>query len=618
MVFAIFPLFFIAFLLMPELAHAQILGIELNSLGTACTGGTSSNNLFENRTGDLVLDKTGVCSSQGNSGFFARFFCLMETTLGLVLSKTFCAIRDAWMAPFGAIMMLLMAVTGIGFVLGIIQFTVKEVSALIFKMALVTLFVMNADVALDIAYALFLAIMKGTVTMMKDGFISMATNTNVEFSFVKSGGELTTSVVDTLGGGNAFGKIDADFGNLMSALLKGSTGGYEGCSVFSLLLMLIFILPFAMMLIMFAIITFGAFFARAAYGYIYALAMVTFLIAAMPIFVSFALFKSTSDLFEHWLKYIGSNVIQIFIVFAIMAFAAMIDFMDFLKQLNALIVPYNLTFNFGPFGEWELTSGCWFCCSICEPRFVPSTAFPGILLLPPVPASGVITASDVCVDPNKAIPWLKIPNQEKLLKFLFINGAALYILTKVMDDFMKLGPDIARLLGGARLVQTIGGISAMGGRGIQSAVHRGSVRFEKGFEKAWKDDDEDDGSIRKGNSFSKVWRASKRATSDAIDNEFDFSDRKKVDLNDLAPQMERYKAAYATQQKRVELANKGHVPRDQLIGGQVELNMARKELQTEYERLRLPWIKGFTEFEKMVTGETPVAAKAFDLEGPKH
>ncbi len=516
---------------MPNEANAQILGIELNSLGNACVGGTSANNLFNNRTGDIAGDKGSVCQSTRQTmvdgveitvenGLFERFFCIMETTLGLVISRTFCAIRDAWLAPFGAMLLLLMGVTGISFALGITEFTVKEVSALIFKIGLVALFVMNADIALDLAFGLYLAIMKSTVGMMGDGFINIANTTpSGDPTPYASAASVKGSITQTVGqqgtpGQTPFSYMDGKMNSIMKSVTVAKSGSLQGCSVFSLLLVILFLFPFAMMVVLFALVTFAAFFARAAYGYIYALVMVTFLIAAMPIFVSFALFKTTSDLFEHWLKYIGSNVIQIFIVFAIMAFASMVDFIQFLDQINSLIVPYNPQFTIGNMIDIPLFTDCWFCCSICKPAFVTNADFPGIPLLR-------TTGAGACESPE-GIPWMKVLEERTFFKFLFIHGMALYILTKVMEVFMREGPDMARMLGGARLVHVIGGQSASGGQAVTSALHRGSVNFEQGFKDGWEgDDDKKSGGTFGDNVFTRTKRAIEQATSSAVDDEFD-------------------------------------------------------------------------------------------------
>lgn len=522
----------------PNPANAQIMNIDLNDLGNACTANAAPDNLFQSRSGENIADKRGICTS-GTISFgsntisvgesvFGRFFCLMETTMGLIISKTFCAIRDAWLAPFGAMMLLLMVVTGAGFITGILQFTVKEISAIIFKMGLVTLFVMNADVAMDLAYGLYIGLMKSSVQMLMGGFNTLADtnigNTQVLPVFAKTGTALVDQMKEAVGSGNPFNEVDT----MKKTIIENMKGNVGQCSVFSFILFMLFSIPFISGFVLFAAISFFAFFARAAYGYIYALVMVTFLISAMPIFVSFALFKSTNDLFEHWIKYIGSNVIQIAIVFAIMGFATMIDINAFLLQLDELIVQYP----FQPLSGYGIQSWTLNLCSICEkPNFQYHATLPGVPLLP--------TNGDPICLPHTNRPYLtftELIKHEDFLKFFFINGAALYILTVTMEQFMKQGPTIAQLLGGARLVQSITGQAQAGIASTSNALFRGSARFEQGVKNAWRDDPKDDGSLQRGNSISKTGRALREGAGDAMGDDFrgeDYSYR-----NDSAYQKE--------------------------------------------------------------------------------
>ncbi len=484
----------------PQPAEAQIMNIDMNKLGGACSGKVSQmsgKKLFAHRDGSpalcspYLLDDKGAPILDANkrkrsAGLFSRFFCVMETTLGLVISSTFCAIRDAWMAPFTAMMLLFMTITGIGFILGIVRLTVKEVSIVIFKMAIISLFILNADFAMEIAFGLYIGVMQETVRMMMDGFNAMAVKMpDISTNFI-SAGDMAKNVQDSVGTGNPFAKIDNQWDS-MQTYMYSPTNNLTFCSIFTFLLMIVWLLPFASMIIFFALLTFLAFFARAAYGYMFALVMVTFLIAAMPIFVSCALFKVTTDLFEHWLKYLGSMVIQIFIVFAIMAFASLLDFDAFLSAVNSMIVPYD----FAPVSQ--LSSFISFpLCSICDaPNFTTKGALPFPLL----------DIKKPCTSQN-AMEYKDLIGHTEFINFLFMNGAALYIITRVMEKFVEAGPDMAKMLGGAKLVHTIGGLSSSGsGTALDNAVSRGTSSFEKGAKEEWTNQKEE------GNMITRSWNS---------------------------------------------------------------------------------------------------------------
>jgi len=525
--FAIMCFMLLAVSFLPVEAQAQILDIDIDS-GLVCTGGvSSSDNLFDGRNGDPALcdpyarDASGAIitytDADGNvrkkpAGMFRRFFCIIETTLGLVLSTAFCAIRDAWLAPFGAMMMLLMAFTGICFATGIIRFTVKEVSVLIFKMGLVALFVTNAGVAINLAYALYIGIMKATVQLMMAGFDDLATNV----------GGAASGLADTVGlagAGNPFNSTDTLLGDLSELWHTARDKALDPenlCSPANFIMVLVLFFPLATFFVLSVLLFYLAFFARAAYGYLYALVMVTFLIAAMPIFVSFALFKTTEDLFKHWLSYLGSNVIQIFVIFGIMGFAVLVDIGNFIEELSLIIKPHTGTISIPGLMTFEDIPGC----SICEPNF---TTDP----------NGAGTAYDAAVDNgrpylNTAAPclgppfvatvdWPDLIHHNAFFRFIAINSVVFLVLTMVMEQFMKMGPDIARALGGANLVHTLTGQSQMGRPSLsQSSLMEGRAvgfqqstqKFEAGFSQRWRTDSmRDDLSLIERTSIGRAFRA---------------------------------------------------------------------------------------------------------------
>lgn len=483
-------LFCCVLVFLPELVLAQGLDVTINDSLVCGAGGGSGESLFSHRSSDPTVST--LCDQ--DAGLFARIFCVVESTLGLIIGSTFCAIREAWLVPFGAMMMLFIVLTGASFLLGIINLTVKEVTLVIMKLALVTLFVTNADIALNTAYAYFVGIMQTTVRIMMEGFqtnhiapaaltpLISATETTLDAATNTAQTALNTAVA----GGNPFNTIDNQLDQIRELIIEGQAGELAPCSLFSGMMFLIVAFGPAQILLILFLITFIGFFCRAAYGYIYALVITTFLIAAMPIFVSFALFKATNDLFNHWLTYMGSNVIQIFIVFGIMAFASMVDFQTFLSNLDEMLVPYNL--RFGPLTTLltpisvglSATGGPTIpvgipVCSICEGRNIEymqvfGTDIPRIV-------------RPVCGQNTEPMTWNMLREDTEFHYLLMVNGTALFILTKVMDQFVKLGPDIAKTLGGTSLIYTIGGVSAFGKRGLDTAFHGATQEFEKGARK---------------------------------------------------------------------------------------------------------------------------------------
>lgn len=472
--------------LIAQQASAQILNIDLNQgMAASCAATGGGETVFQNRGNDGsrgTLQST--CNSQ--AGVFARFFCIFETTIGLVIGTVFCSIRDAWLAPFGAMLSLFMAGMGLMFITGLLNMNRKELSVILFKVGLITMFVTNADVAVEIAYSFFISLTKETVRIMMEGL---------------NRGFQTSGVPAQMAGFDGVDTLLTGIQDYWTDMRAGTANA--PCSVMVFLLGLLLALPFASAIIFFAILSFFAFFARAAYGYLFSLVMITFLLAAMPIFVSFALFRTTRDLFDNWISYIGSHAIQIFIVFGLMAFASAVDFMDFLGQIGGILTSYEQTLLPAPFFiKVEL-------CTICTPNVTNLGAIPQI---------------NGCTDPSP-INWFDLPQHKDFFRFLLVHGAVLYILTYVMNQFMTMGPDIARMLGGVSMIHSIGGNPSGGpAGGLNSAIHTATARFESGARKEWDKKDPDKrrgiGGMMRDSAFGRMRRALSGGTKAAVDGEY--------------------------------------------------------------------------------------------------
>ncbi len=404
----------------------------------------------------------GTCN---NGGFFSRFMCLFETTLGLVIATFFCHLSQAWLEPFGALLLIFMVGMGIMFVTGILEFSVKEISIALFKVGLIATFAFNTDIALNIAFAFFLNVTQNTVEI---------------FGQVFTGGAGSMADAD-----NAFGGSTAAAATGAGGCQNSGVAGFAASvGLAFLFIIFIFFIPFILGMIVMALMSALMFFGRAAFGYLYSLVMLTFLIASMPIFLGLALFDVTRDAFQAWLAQLFSNCIQIIIVFAFLAFAHEVDFGNFINQIGTLLVNKKMTLSLGPiswfFGDVNLGT----YCTICEPNIVAHHQYPSLKEIAAVP--------NQCKSPMRALEWSEIPQQGDFLYFLLVHGAALYMLTSTMGEFMKMVPEIAQTLGGHDSSMTIGGVprNYSGGSDGHTLSAPGltaaSVALERGMENAWR------------------------------------------------------------------------------------------------------------------------------------
>lgn len=455
-------------------AYADVLNLTPNAL-TCAAGKPSTLNFFTNTANSSNANASadaqiGACG--GDS--ITRFICIMESTLGLVIATFFCHLQEAWLTPLAALVMMFMAVSGIMFTFGLLEFSVKDMAVMLGKMALVVTFALNTDIALNIAFKGFLALTQGTVSILTDVFTAEATQRAA--ASAGQSGNAPPLPLATMAQGDA---------HLKGLVTERATAGcsYTGIGGLALFLLTVVIflvvvslfLPLIAILVLKGIISGFMFFARAASGYLFSLIMLTFLIAVMPVFVSMALFEKTRSLFDSWVKALFTNSLQIIIVFAFLAFAGSMALFDFIGEVGRVMTNWNLSVGYGWF---SLNVGS--ACSICKPNMVPGPH--GMLVIAANP--------NQCKTPVEGLPWVDILQQTDFLIYLVAQAATVYVIMTVLQDFMQEVPEWGQKLGGASLGFMIGGATMRGGNvganslqipGLTSAT----FNFEKGFAQAF-------------------------------------------------------------------------------------------------------------------------------------
>jgi hypothetical protein len=433
-------------------ALADVLQLDLND-ALKCTGGAAG-------TGATIFSNYGAGAAGCHSadmGFVTSFVCMFESTLGLVIATFFCNLAQAWIEPFAALILIFMFASGVAFMTGILPMTVKDFATMLFKVALIATFALNTEIALQVAFKLFIGIIKESVSI---------------FAGVFDPGSVSMASQDGLVG---------DVNNTTPTAITVSTGDTMGChgtgkwlagyyAVMFILLMLLLFLPILGGLFVLAVLSVLNFVGRAAFGYLYALVMLTALVAAMPIFVSFALFSTTRQLFTSWLAYIFSNIVQIMIVFAFLGFAKEFDVMEVVRQVNTLVTVKEYNLPFDAFGWFPLT-----LCTICEPNLIwvdPSDKtkllppeYGGILEIAPMPNQCKVVNGHI-----NAISPFELPLLKDLIGLLLIKAASLFLLGSVIGDFMRMVPEMSKQLGGSSPMMTIGGTSRSGGADNSSVL----------------------------------------------------------------------------------------------------------------------------------------------------
>jgi hypothetical protein len=381
-----------------------------------CTGGEPSSSLFDNREmpeGSAL----GVCATESTS-IFQRVVCIFESALGEVIARLFCAVQENYMDAFGAAVVLFVAVFGFMFLTGIVNFTLKEVSINLFKLALVVAFGFNIDFVLNFSYRLFFGAAQQTVAMFE---LSPGVDAATQ------GMSRADDFVERFNTYLQLGRDPNDCRHGMIAF-------FLGLAVFA---------PFVFLVFFLALISVLQFFARAAFAYFYALTLITFLIALSPIFVSFALFTITRDLFNQWIQYLGANVIQIIVVFGFLYFASQVDFYEWIFSMDDIVRPWYWVMPIVGNFELRLPPG-GMGCSICQDVVVPADFM------------GDLTCPDTSVG-QRGIPPYDIMGHRELMVYLITKGVALFVITKALENMLDIVPSLAQTLGGARFTHMIAG-----------------------------------------------------------------------------------------------------------------------------------------------------------------
>ena len=393
----------------------------------------------------VPFDALAAPASCGTSGIFAGVMCTLETTLDGIAKKLFDAIaNDLKPAILGALTLYII-IFAVSFLAGIINLTAREFTVTLFKFGLVWNFAAFWDNGAGLAYEFFktFAISGGDlvwsaltptavnpVTGVRSSVTSIAGLTIIDGDLVKAVGFASNSASGT--GLNV--------------------GGVPMMCVMQLgfIMVLLFMMQPPLIAFLFIYIyNFIKLFATAILYYFKSLVLIAFLIILSPIFVSFALFQRTRDLFETWVKHLAMNALQMLIMFAFFAMILMVDFKTFFEQLFSLFKIWNpagavtnlISYTLG-FGALHFQTGI---CSICEYAVTNGYQDISCITTPPPPNSPVGTLPTINV-----IPPFAIPIQFDFWIWLITKVIALQILSYILTDFLEKAPSIAQQLVGTR------------------------------------------------------------------------------------------------------------------------------------------------------------------------
>ncbi|HEU5047435.1 MAG TPA: TrbC/VirB2 family protein [Rickettsiales bacterium] len=392
-----------------------------------CNGATPVGNLFEmNQTIQQTTDPVGAV--------FGHVLFFFKSTIGQVMSSMYCAMADALRLPLSAAVTLFITVFGAMIMGGISRLTMKEASVVLFKVALIWAFAMNADWGIGVAYKFFM------------NFAEEATN--IVLAAIPSGGAVPSltqpdNIILSVFSG-------ASSGNMAQTTGATLTNVPPVCIFWAALFLylMLYFMPFLVIFVIIAIIGYIGNFCRALLNYLTAIVLISFLFVFAPFFMSFALFRTTMPLFQAWLKHLVSFTLQMVVMFGFMAVLAMLPIAQFFIQLISVLKEYTGTLGIPP-----LTVPVHFC-SVCEYNITPAGLnTPASIACVLHKAATMKQAEDagymLSTDHNYyVIPLLNLLQHSDFVIFAITQALAIYIISKVLGDFIKKAPNLAKELSG--------------------------------------------------------------------------------------------------------------------------------------------------------------------------
>ncbi len=489
------------------------MGVVLSQSATAaiapgspftCSGGTPSGNLFTTMTdsGSNVNAATAVnaCST---GGVYTRVLCIFNSTVGQAMSAMYCSVQEALAQPISIMLTLVVIIFGIGITTGMNHFTIKNTMIMFFKIALVYLFATQAEFGIGIAYKFFMGVAGGGADIVL-GVLSPG-------GAAAAGSPSSINYPDSVIA-NVMGLITADSTNATPAFHTATSGNGSTLSnaspycqsiIASIALALLYNMPVILVFIITTIIMYAGMYARALLAYLSAVVLISFLFIVAPIFLSFALFKTTQKLFEQWIKHLTSYTVQIIITFGILAMIGLVvaQVGGFFFNLSGLLTEYNDTASVSAFTAsrhscgiceytpvptppaWDptdtaksqipITTTALVCMSPAYPPITPTTGMPGGTPLPP---SAVISA-----DGQRYVYSLwNMMEKYDFVIFLVTRCIAFWVIGLVLSDFLEKAPEFAKELGGLPFAAALSGSPAANTPGIK-INYIGLESIEAGF-----------------------------------------------------------------------------------------------------------------------------------------
>ncbi len=444
------------------------------TVGTlTCSGGIA--------TGQLFVSSPSCPTTLSKEHFFSFLICNFEQLSGNILGHMFCGMISNLIPAVWAMVTLATVIYGVLFTIGVIPARGPEAIKFLLKLAFIAGFATNADLLIGFGYRFFLAAMS-------------------------DGATIALKVLNT-SGINSAGDVYAELDKLLSNLFTFVTGQqnakdnehYCDNAIFAVVALMLAVFPMIAYLAILLVARVLMSLFRAVFAYIFAIVGIAFLLTLSPFFLTFYLFKLTTNLFDRWLGYLVSFSMQVVLLFSFLAFVILIE---------KAVIANNIIKNVGNITKRkqeapEVTAArfTWTYCTICDFKIIDPVACPAKdHTCPDMPTnhkdkdgkgdymtSGMMVCKDnppVLISPTKAMSPEATNQAKSLLTLLTYGLLPLLVLAMIVEQLLQLIPSLAQKLASglnANYAPQIGGGLNFGGASTRMPGESILQDFGSGF-----------------------------------------------------------------------------------------------------------------------------------------
>lgn len=225
---------------------------------------------------------------------FSSVTCRVQKVVESTLGQIWCVVQNELRTPLAALITLYLSTIGAMIVIGMMQFSTRDIMVQFLKIILIWLFATQGDYAIRMGYHFF-------STVMSEGIV-MVTSAGTSAGGVGGVIERFDTIVSELLLINAGSKVMTVGAGIAALHASTPIGGSIG-------LFLIMTVAYSLMTLL-----------RCVVFYLVSIAAVAFLWAFSPIFLCTALFRTSGHIFTNWLAFVIAFTLQPILLFGFLAF----------------------------------------------------------------------------------------------------------------------------------------------------------------------------------------------------------------------------------------------------------------------------------------------------------